>query len=172
VGDTKHQAPHVAQVDLRFGIACVLPVPPGLFTGGTKAPYLAMRNRHKEVVEHMEKVFRETRSILFAGVLLGYTHLETAAKKIFDSTTGSSASWQMIKSGALEALTEEQAEDDETYQRARGFSHIFRDGLLEFFFDPKSELDNLTRTMECFEMRRSVFQLARLRTRTFGAGWR
>lgn len=108
-------------------------------------------DRHKEVVEHMEKVFRETPLDIVAGVLLGYTHLETAAKKIFDSYDGFLGLLADDQSRAhLEALTEEQAEDDETYQRARGFSHIFRDGLLEFFFDPKSELDNLTKNYGVF----------------------
>jgi hypothetical protein len=33
---------------------------------------------------------------------------------------------------------------------ARQFSHTCREGLLEFFFDPKSELDSLTRNYGVF----------------------
>src|SRR5437667_12345183 len=59
LGNSKHQAAYVAQVDLRFGIARVLPLPPGLFAARSKVVF-ADPDRHKEVVEHMEMVFRET----------------------------------------------------------------------------------------------------------------
>ncbi len=52
--------------------------------------------------------------------------------------------------GHLEDLTEANADTDEIYQRARGLSHTFRDGLLEFFFDPKSEMDELTKNYGVF----------------------
>ena len=47
-------------------------------------------------------------------------------------------------------LPESKADTDEIYQAARKLSHGYRDGLLEFFFDPKSELDNLTRNYGVF----------------------
>jgi hypothetical protein len=50
----------------------------------------------------------------------------------------------------LEALTEEQADEDEIYQRARQLSHTFRDGLLSFFFDGDSELGNMTKNYGVF----------------------
>jgi hypothetical protein len=50
----------------------------------------------------------------------------------------------------LETLTEEDADSDPVYRRARGLSHTFRDGLLAFFFDPKSELEALTKTYGVF----------------------
>jgi hypothetical protein len=52
--------------------------------------------------------------------------------------------------GHLESLTESQADGDEVYQRARGLSHSFRDGLLTFFFDPNSELEALTKNYGVF----------------------
>jgi hypothetical protein len=45
---------------------------------------------------------------------------------------------------------EDQADNDQIYQRTRQFSHTFREGLLDFFFDPKSELDSLTRNYGVF----------------------
>jgi hypothetical protein len=50
----------------------------------------------------------------------------------------------------LEELAEENAETDPVYQQARKLSHTFRDGLLEFFFDPRSELDALTKNYGVF----------------------
>jgi hypothetical protein len=50
----------------------------------------------------------------------------------------------------LEDLKEEDADDDETYQKARSMSHDFRDGLLEFFFDEKSDMCDLTKNYGVF----------------------
>jgi len=50
----------------------------------------------------------------------------------------------------LESLAEDLADKDETYQRARQFSHSLRDGLLAFFFDPESELDSMTKNFGVF----------------------
>ena len=108
-------------------------------------------DRHKEVVEHMEMVFRETPLDIVAGVLLRYPHLEEAAKKIFDSYNSFLGILGDNRSrGHLENLTEDKADQDEIYQRAREFSHLFRDGLLAFFFDPESELDSLTKNYGVF----------------------
>jgi hypothetical protein len=49
----------------------------------------------------------------------------------------------------LEDLKEE-ADDDETYPKARSLSHDFRDRLLEFFFDEKSGMCNLTKNYGVF----------------------
>ena len=40
--------------------------------------------------------------------------------------------------GRLETLRENEAEPDQLYQHVRAISHEFRNGLLTFFFDPKS----------------------------------
>lgn len=107
--------------------------------------------RHSEVVEHLESVFRETPLDIVAGVLLRLPDLDGAAIKIFDSydefigILADDASRRH-----LEELTESDADGDEVYQRARSLSHSFRDGLLAFFFDPKSELDALTKNYGVF----------------------
>jgi hypothetical protein len=108
-------------------------------------------DRHKEVVEHMEAVFRETPLDIVAGVLLRYAHLDEAARKIFGAYDGFLGILADDQSrGHLERLTEDLADKDETYQRARQFSHSFRDGLLAFFFDPESELDDMTKNYGVF----------------------
>ncbi len=45
----------------------------------------------------------------------------------------------------LEELGQTQYETDEIFQRGRSFSHDFRDGLLELFFDNQSGLYALTK---------------------------
>jgi predicted nucleotidyltransferase len=108
-------------------------------------------DRYKEVVEHLEMVFRDNPLEIVAGVLLRYPHLDEAAKKIFDSYNeflGILADDQTRLH--LESLTEDQADNDEIYQGARRLSHSFRDGLLAFFFDPQSELDTLTKNYGVF----------------------
>jgi len=108
-------------------------------------------DRRKEVVEHMETVFRDTPLDIVAGVLLGYEHLEEAARKIFDSYNGFLGILADDESRThLETLTEDKADGDAIYQQARKFSHEFRDGLLDFFFDSKSELDSLTKNYGVF----------------------
>jgi len=108
-------------------------------------------DRRKEVVEHMETVFRDTPLDIVAGVLLGYEHLEEAARKVFESYNGFLG---ILADDArrthLETLTEDKADGDAIYQQARKFSHEFRDGLLDFFFDSKSELDSLTKNYGVF----------------------
>jgi hypothetical protein len=76
--------------------------------------------RHREVIERLEAVFRETPLDIVAEVLL------------------------------LEELPASEADEDEVYQHARRLSHSFRDGLLAFFFDSESELDVLTRNYGVF----------------------
>ena len=86
-----------------------------------------------------------------AEVLLRYPHRDDAAKNIFSSYNeflGIVADEQ--SRGHLEALTEDRADHDAIYQRARQLSHSFRDGLLSFFFDPRSELDSLTKNYGVF----------------------
>ena len=76
------------------------------------------RDRHKELVEHLEAVFRETPLEIVAGVLLRYPHLDEAAKKILSSYNdflGILANDQ--SRSKLESLTEDLADDDEIYQR-------------------------------------------------------
>ena len=88
---------------------------------------------------------------IIAEVLLRYGHLKDAARQIFDSYDeflGILADEDSRRH--LDTLMESNADDDEIYQRARRLSHSFRDGLLAFFFDPKSEMDVLTKTYGVF----------------------
>jgi predicted nucleotidyltransferase len=108
-------------------------------------------NRRQEVIEHLEGIFRLTPLEIVANELLRYPHLDGAAKKILNSYD----EFVGILSDAearthLEQLTEADADADDIYQRARGLSHMFRDGLLEFFFDPKSEMEELTKNYGVF----------------------
>ncbi|MBK5291133.1 MAG: hypothetical protein JJE04_05465 [Acidobacteriia bacterium] len=108
-------------------------------------------DRHKEVVEHLEMVFHETPLESVAGILLRYPHLGETAKRIFssyDEFIGILADDQSRTH--LETLTEDRADEDEIYQRARQLSHSFREGLLDFFFDPPSKLDVLTKNYGVF----------------------
>ncbi|HUO31688.1 MAG TPA: hypothetical protein VMU80_20875 [Bryobacteraceae bacterium] len=108
-------------------------------------------DRHKEVVEHMEAVFRETPLDIVAGVLLRYPHLDEAAQKIFDSYDDFLGILADGRSRThLENLTEEHADQDPVYQQARRSSHSFRDGLMAFFFDRRSELEDMTKNYGVF----------------------
>jgi hypothetical protein len=96
-------------------------------------------------------VFRLTPLEILASVLIRYQHLDEAAKKIlnsYDEFVGILSDANARK--RLEELTEAEANADDTYQRARDLSHAFRDGLLQFFFDPKSEMDDLTKNYGVF----------------------
>lgn len=108
-------------------------------------------DRHKEVVERLEAIFRETPLEIVAEVLLRYPHLDEAAKKLFssyDEFLGILADDE--SRDHLESLAEDQADNDKVYQRARLLTHSFRDGVLEFFFDRESKLDVLTKTYGVF----------------------
>jgi predicted nucleotidyltransferase len=107
--------------------------------------------RHVEIVEHLESIFRETPLDIVAGILLRYVHLNGSALRIFDSYNefiGILADASSRKH--LNAMTEDRAEKDEIYQRARQISHEFRDGLQALFFDGKSGLEALTKTYGVF----------------------
>jgi hypothetical protein len=78
-------------------------------------------------------------------------HIDDTARKILNSCD----EFVGILSDAearthLEQLTEADADADEIYQRARSLSHTFRDGLRDFFFDPLSEMDELTKNYGVF----------------------
>jgi hypothetical protein len=88
---------------------------------------------------------------IVADVLLRYPHLDDAARIIlnsYDEFVGTLA--DEGKRTHLENLIEENADNDEIYQRARYLSHVFREGLIDFFFDPKSDLDTLTKNYGVF----------------------
>jgi len=108
-------------------------------------------NRRQEVIDHLERIFQPTPLEIISTVLYRFGHLDETANKILGSYNefiGMLAD-ENIRS-RLEELTEENADTDTVYQQARRLSHTFRDGLLEFFFDPKSELDVLTKNYGVF----------------------
>ena len=108
-------------------------------------------DRRGKIVEYFGGVFQETPLEIIAHELLRYPHLDDAARKIFDSYNeflGMLASSE--QRNHLEFLVEEDAESDDLFQKARGLSHTFRDGLLEFFFDNKSGMDKLTKNYGVF----------------------
>ena len=99
----------------------------------------------------MRRIFALTPLEITAGVLLRYSHLAEPARKIFDSYDqflGILADNE--KRAHLESLGEEAGDTDEVYHTARQLSHTFRDGLLEFFFDQRSEMDELTKNYGVF----------------------
>jgi predicted nucleotidyltransferase len=108
-------------------------------------------SRQKEIIEHLESIFRSTPLDIVANVLLRYPHLEGAARKIFgsyDEFVGILANPE--KRDRLERLSDSEASTDETHKRARELSHDYRDGLIEFFFDDQSEMLNLTKNYGVF----------------------
>lgn len=108
-------------------------------------------SRRKEVVEYFRQMLAATPLEMVAGVLLRYPHLADAARDIFEPYNeflGILADSEKRK--RLDALSEEDSVSDEVYQSARRLTHRFRDGLLAFFFDPKSELDELTKNYGFF----------------------
>ncbi len=105
----------------------------------------------REIIEHMEAVFRLPPLEIVASVLLRYPHLDQPARDIlnsYDEFVGMLA--DEYKRKHLENLKEEHADSDDIYQQARQLSHTFRDGLLAFFFDTESELDTLTKNYGVF----------------------
>lgn len=116
-----------------------------------RASLFADVNRRQELIEHLQRIFQATPLEIIASVLYRYDHLDETAKDI----VGSYNEFVGILSDEgsrshLEELTEQNADDDPVYQRARRLSHVFRDGLLAFFFDPKSELEALTKNYGVF----------------------
>jgi hypothetical protein len=103
------------------------------------------------VIDHLEGIFRLTPLEIVASVLMRYPHVDGAAKKILNSYDEFIGILSDAEARAhLEQLTEADADADEIYQRARSLSHTFRDGLHDFFFDPKSEMDELTKNYGVF----------------------
>lgn len=108
-------------------------------------------DRRMEVVDHLERVFRERPLETVASVLIRYPHLDGAAGKIlgsYNELLGILA--DDAKRERLETLPEAEADSDEIYQTARRLSHTYRDGLLTFFFDAASGLDEITKKYGVF----------------------
>ncbi len=105
----------------------------------------------KAIVEYLGDVFCETPLEITAEVLLRYPHLDKTANDMlgsYDEFLGMPA--DKDQRDHLESLSEEAADSDELYQKARSLSHTFRDGLLQFFFDSESPLNELTKNYGVF----------------------
>jgi hypothetical protein len=88
---------------------------------------------------------------ILCSFLLRYTHLNDTAHELlsaYDGFIGMLADDE--KRGHLETLLPDQQDDDEVYQKLRGLSHQFRDGLLALFFDQQSGLSELTKLYGVF----------------------
>jgi predicted nucleotidyltransferase len=108
-------------------------------------------NCRHEVIDHLETIFRLTPLEVIASVLMRYPHLDGCATKILSSYDEFIGMLSDAKAREhLENLREADADEDKIYQRARSLSHTFRDGLLDFFFDPKSEMEELTKNYGVF----------------------
>lgn len=108
-------------------------------------------NAKQEVVSRLQTIFSMTPLEIVSEMLLRYPHLGASAHKIlgsYDEFIGILSNND--KRRHLDELSEEAADSDEVYQSARELSHVFREGLLEFFFDPQSEMDTLTKNYGVF----------------------
>jgi predicted nucleotidyltransferase len=107
-------------------------------------------NSKQQVISRLEQVFNMTPLENIAEALLRFPHLYGPARQIFDSYDGFvGVLSDSDKRRHLELLAED-GDSDELYQSARALSHTFRDGLLEFFFDPESEMEILTKNFGVF----------------------
>jgi predicted nucleotidyltransferase len=107
--------------------------------------------RRKEVAKYLQEIFDMTSLEIVASVFNGMPHLASAARNIFESYDGFlGIIADENKRKRLEELKEEEAERDGIYQEARQYSHVFRDGLLQFFFDAESGMDELTKNYGVF----------------------
>jgi predicted nucleotidyltransferase len=107
--------------------------------------------RNKEVAEYLQELFDMTSLEIVAHVLVDMPHLAGAARKIFDSYDGFlGIIADENKRKRLEELKEEEAEKDGVYQEVREYSHVFMSGLLEFFFDIESGMNELTKNYGVF----------------------
>ena len=107
--------------------------------------------KRERIVDYFHGIFRQTPLDIIAGTMLKFEHLDHASKQIFDSYDGFLG--LLARPDArkrLEAVTEEEASSDETFQNARSLSHNFRDGLLTIFFDRQSGLEELTKNYGVF----------------------
>ena len=121
------------------------------FSKDSAREIFADESRRVEVVDHMVGVFQQTPIEIVAGVLLEFPHLDPSSRKLlgaYDDFLGILA--DPSKRDELEGLPGTEGETSEIYQLARRLSHVFRDGLLEFFFDSESGLEELTKNYGVF----------------------
>jgi hypothetical protein len=104
-----------------------------------------------ECINCLRRRLEQTPLEILAGALLHFDHLDKTALKLvnaYDGFLGILA--DPDKRNRLEKLEPERYESDAVFQAARQLSHAYRDGLLELFFDDKSDLFRLTKNYGIF----------------------
>jgi predicted nucleotidyltransferase len=104
-----------------------------------------------ECIGCLGESLRRTPLEVLANTLFEFSHLDATAGRIFGAYNEYLGMLSDSETrGHLEDLPLEPGMSDETFQRARGLSHVFRDGLLEMFFDTKSGMLPLTKMYGVF----------------------
>jgi len=104
-----------------------------------------------ECVDCLRRRLRQTPLEILAGALFHFDHLNETGRKLFDAYDGFLGILADTESRKrLENLDADEYESDAVFQNAREFSHQFRDGLLELFFDQKSGFFELTKNYGVF----------------------
>jgi len=108
-------------------------------------------NGSLECIECLRRFLRRTPLEILASAFLHFEHLDETARMVVDAYNAflGILSDQSLREH-LENLPPDPDQSDETFQKARKLSHVFRDGLLELFFDEKTELCQLTKTYGVF----------------------
>jgi predicted nucleotidyltransferase len=104
-----------------------------------------------ECIECLMESLKRTPLEVLASTLYEIEHIDETARRLFDSYDeflGILADPQ--SRDHLEKLEADPGETDKIFQQARELSHLFRDGLLELFFDDKSGMYELTRMYGVF----------------------
>ena len=105
----------------------------------------------QECIERLRTLLRITPLEILATTLLRYEHLKPTARKLlnaYDAFLGMLADKETREH--LDNLPPDADQSDAVYQGARSLSHDFRDGLIELFFDDKTELSKLTKMYGVF----------------------
>jgi hypothetical protein len=121
------------------------------FGGTRRAAACPEAGAAPECINCLRQRLVQTPLEILAGALLHFDHLDDTARKIlnaYDGFLGILA--DSDRRSRLETVDSEHYESDKVFQEARRLSHDYRDGLLELFFDQKSDLFNLTRNYGVF----------------------
>jgi hypothetical protein len=87
---------------------------------------------------------------ILADAFLHLPHLDNVAKKTLDAYEGFLGILTNEDSRTCLENLDSDSYDDKTYGHARSLSHDFRDGLMDLFFDQKSDMFELTKNYGVF----------------------
>lgn len=105
----------------------------------------------RKAIDFFQSGWQRTPLEILSALGLRFPHLQATARVIFDAYDqflGVLADDEKRKH--LEELLLNNQDTDAIYNELRSASHQFRDGILNLFFDPKSELGELTRMYGVF----------------------